>query len=69
VQNQPAPHQTWIQWFTALEGHDFLFTIDGNFLKDFFNSVQLSELNVSTVRLAQCRSLLNRNFAPTAEEL
>ena len=43
--------------------------VDRNFLKDAFNLVQLSELKLSKSRLAQCRALLTRAYAPTEEEL
>lgn len=43
--------------------------IDRNFLKDQFNLIALKELNLSKSRLAQCKALLNRQVAPTEEEL
>lgn len=39
-------------------------------MKDSFNMVCLSpDLKISKSRAAQCRALMNRNYAPTEEEL
>ena len=60
---------TWIQWFSQLEGHDFLLPVDRNFLKDQSNLSGLSELNLPKERLAQCKVLMGRQYGPTEEEL
>lgn len=45
-------------------------TVDHFFLNDSFNLLSLpEELRLSKARLAQCRSLLHRDYAPTEEEL
>ena len=38
-------------------------------MKDKFNQLCLKELNLPKSRLAQCKALMNRPFAPTDEEL
>ena len=64
-----AQKLTWIQWFTRLEGHEFLLPVSPTFLKDSFNHLGLTELSLSKARLAQCRALLIRSYAPTEEEV
>ena len=59
-----------MQWFTQLEGHDFLLPVNANFMKDSFNQLGLpEELRLSKPRQAQCRALMSRDHAPTDEEL
>lgn len=39
----PEPPTNWIQWYLALEDHDFFVEIDSPFLEDPLNLVKLKE--------------------------
>lgn len=52
-----------------MEGHEFLLQVDFLFLKDKSNLAGLIELKLNKARLAQCHQLMNRQWAPTEEEL
>lgn len=34
---------TWVEWYSSLEGHDFLLVVDRDFLMDKFNFVGLAD--------------------------
>lgn len=67
------PKLTWIEWFCALEGHEFLVKVDAEFIKDKMNLICLNDkalgLNIDKKRLAECFRLLLAKTQPSEEDL
>lgn len=40
---KPLELKSWLQWYLALEDHEFLVEIENEFLKDKFNFINLRE--------------------------
>lgn len=56
------PKMTWIDWFSSLEGHDFLLTVDRQFIKDKINLICLNDkaygIHIDKKRMGECLRLL-----------
>jgi hypothetical protein len=37
------PLQSWIEWFCALEGHEFLVSVNPSFIKDTMNMICIND--------------------------
>jgi casein kinase II subunit beta len=59
----------WMQWFLALEDHDFLVEVDREFLNDKMNLLCLSENFQSKERYKECMRLLLSHKVPSDEDL
>lgn len=58
----------WIQWFCALEGHEFLCDIDEDFIRDPFNLHSLDE-KFTKDKLKSCIKMILTPQQPSEEDL
>ena len=58
-----------MQWFLALEDHDFLVQVDREFIADKMNLLCLSENFSSKERYKECLKLLLSHKVPSEEDL
>jgi casein kinase II subunit beta len=67
------PRLSWIEWFCSLEGHDFLFKVDTDFIKDRINLICLNDkaigINFDKKRIGECLKLLLSKQQPSEEDL
>lgn len=50
---------SWIDWFTSLEGHEFLVSVPREFFDDKFNWLKVEEeLGFKQARVKECLKLL-----------
>jgi hypothetical protein len=61
-QQPEKPRVTWIEWFSTLEGHEFLLQVDRQFIKDKINMICLNDkalgVHIDKKRMGECLRLL-----------
>ena len=64
---------SWIEWFCALEGHDFLVSVQSSFIKDTMNMICINDstlgLQIDKKKLSECFRLLLSKTQPSEEDL
>ena len=58
----------WIEWFTTLEGHEYMVEVDIDFIKDQFNLHGLSS-HISKEKFMQCMKIILAENRPTEDDL
>lgn len=70
--NGAGGHQLgWINWFCALEGHEFLVDLDEEFIRDPFNiyGLQAAFPNSNKQKFKNCVKMILSGMAPNEEDL
>lgn len=70
-EGKPVEIKNWLQWYLALEDHDFIVEIDREFLVDKFNLINLRESlpNMTKHRLKEALRLILSSKIPSEEDL
>lgn len=64
----PTAQMGWIQWFSSLEGHEFLVEIDEDYIKDSFNLYGLQS-HFPKEKFKQCIKMILSPNVPQEEDL
>ncbi len=61
----------WMQWFLALEDHEYLIEVDRDFISDEMNLINLKEtcFPSSKDRYKECLKLITSNKVPNEDDL